>query len=677
MSIKKKIPMLIGIIVAVLMTVTTLFIQNRSANLINGMSKNELNGISARSGETISAMIEKEQLAIRIFSEKNVVKNLAKVATEKPGSPEFISQQQSLNNEMNAYVKETKNLEHIFLVDTKGNIIADSNKDYIGKSLTDRSYNKPTLDGKASISEMLISKITNNPIVVFTNPVIVNEKVLGYAGTAVYGESISKYLSNVKIGSYSSSYAYLIDYNGMIIYHPTKEKIGKATEVPEVKSIADKLTKGENINSDFINYTFNNVKKEGYYQIIPESKWILVTTVNESDITSSTRNMTLTIIIIACVFSIIAIFIGYLFSKRITNPIAEITKLIDRTAHLDLQNDSSYEKLFKYNDEVGAIFKSITGMRDTLRKMVQSLSDASETINSNAVIVEQLTNELKSYAEETASESQNLSAGMEQNAAAVEEVSASSNEIGNAVSSMADKATDGSANAGDISQRAQNLKSDAVGSSEMANSVYISVKNDLETAIVNSKSIEKINSLATSILAITDQTNLLALNAAIEAARAGEAGKGFAVVANEVAKLAEESAETAGNIKNIVTQVISSVEDLSNNSSKLLKFIDETVLKDYSKLIQTGEQYDKDADSVNNFMLDFSALAEELSASINGIINAITEVAETVNDGARGVTEISSKASTINSKLDDVKASAEANKENAEQLKEIVAKFKF
>ena len=582
-----------------------------------------------------------------------------KTTQDAPNSNDFIKQQQDMNLTLQDYVSETKNLEHIFLVDTKGNIVADSNKDYIGKNLNDRSYNKPSLEGKAAISEVLLSKVTNSPIVVFTNPIKVNGQTLGYVGTAVQASSISKYLGNIKISNYSSSYAYLMDNKGDMIYHPTKEKIAKPSEVPEVKAIADKLAKGENVKGSLLNYTFNKVEKIGAYQIVPEANWVVVTTANKSDATKDMKTMTYSIIVISVILSLIAIAVGYVFSLRITKPIEEITEIVNKTANLDLKYDKGFEKLYKYNDEVGSMFRSIADMRKTLREMVESLKSASDTINSNAVLVENLTAELKNYAEETASESQNLSAGMEQNAATVEEVSASSDEMGNAVNSMAEKATDGSANANDIAQRAEELKSSAIESSTKANSIYLSVKTDLEKAIENSKSIEKVNSLASSILAITDQTNLLALNAAIEAARAGEAGKGFAVVANEVRKLAEESASTVGNIQSVVNQVVGSVEDLSVNSSKLLKFIDETVLKDYSKLMETGEQYNNDADSVNNFMLDFSALAEELNSSISGIINAIGEVANTVSDGARGISEISNKASSINEKLDTVKSSAE------------------
>lgn len=493
----------------------------------------------------------------------------------------------------------------------------------------------------------------------------------------MYGSSFSKYLTNAKASEFSSGYAFLMDYKGNMIYHPTKEKIGKPTETSEIKAITDRLNKGETVKGSILNYNFKNVDKISGYQIIPETNWVIVTTSDKSEVLKDIKSMTNIIIIISILLSIIAIGIGYGFSLRITKPIGEIVNLIDKTANLDLENVENFDRLYNYNDEVGMMARSMGNMRKVLREMVGDITSASAAISSNAELVDKLTIELKSYAEKTAEESENLSAGMEENAATVEEVSASSDEMGNAVNSMAEKASGGSANANDIAGRAEKLKNVAFESDKKANEIYMSVKNDLEKAIENSKSIEKINLLSADILDITEQTNLLALNASIEAARAGESGKGFAVVADEVGKLAEESAATASNIQNVVGQVVEAVQNLSDNSSKLLKFINETVLKDYSNLVKTGEEYNNDAETVNNFMSDFSAVAEELSSSIAGITTAIGEVANTVSDGARGVTEIASKAASIDEKLGNIKSTSDNNKQSADKLQQIISKFKI
>lgn len=138
----------------------------------------------------------------------------------------------------------------------------------------------------------------------------------------------------------------------------------------------------------------------------------------------------------------------------------------------------------------------------------------------------------------------------------------------------------------------------------------------MEEALKRAENISRINDLADAILDISEQTNLLSLNAAIESARVGEAGNGFAIVANEIKKLAENSVHTVDEIQSITKDVISSVSELSDSSGQIIQVMDDTVIKDYGKLINTGEQYSKDAEFVNELMTNFSATSQELSAYI-------------------------------------------------------------
>ncbi len=242
---------------------------------------------------------------------------------------------------------------------------------------------------------------------------------------------------------------------------------------------------------------------------------------------------------------------------------------------------------------------------------------------------------------------------------------------------MSGKAELGSESSSDISKRAENLMKSSERSIIEAENIYDNVKVELEKAIEGTKSVNKISELTEGILSITSQTNLLALNAAIEAARAGEAGKGFAVVADEVRKLAEESATTAGNIQNVVGAVESSVKKLIDSSVSMLNFVENTVTKEYKNMTDVANKYNNDAENVNEFMMDFSAIAEELNASIEGIVKAINETALTVSNSASGVQSISEKAVSIAEKLQHVNESAIENIKSVEKLEKIIKEFKF
>ena len=142
-------------------------------------------------------------------------------------------------------------------------------------------------------------------------------------------------------------------------------------------------------------------------------------------------------------------------------------------------------------------------------------------------------------------------------------------------------------------------------------------------AIKETKAVEEIDLLTSTILSITSQTNLLALNAAIEAARAGEAGRGFSVVAEEIRKLAEDSTQAVNQIQKVTQDVKSSVKNLSSNSEKILDFIEKTVIVDYNTMVDTGSQYNTDALFMDNLVTEFEQMSKILHESITSIAMAM------------------------------------------------------
>lgn len=669
MKIKNKLPMIMLMLIIISTAITGVVIYTKVSSILSTNVKSELQSLTMQSVETINSVIEKEQSEIDLIANNDTILNAIK-------NPQDSKSVEEANKWLSEYVKKAGDSEHTFVMDMNGIGIADSDMTSIGKSYADRDYFKKASSGKAVISETLTSKATGAQVVAFASPIFNDGKVIGIAVSGIKGESFSTHLKSTKSQNSPSSYIYVVDEKGNIVYHPTKDKIGKPVENEAIKEIVTRIGKGEKLTSAVIEYLYKDSIKLAAYDFIPTNNWTVVLSADRSEILTPVKNMMNTIIILSIIIILIAGIIGVVVSRSITNPITDIASLVNATASLNLVYNKKYDKYTKLKDEVGTMFKAVANMRVILRDVLNSLAQTSINVNRNAELVDTLTRELKIYVNETSQETENLSAGMEESAATIEEISASSGEIDNAVAAIAAKATEGSMLTNDISERAIQLKETSIASNDSAQDIYRDVKKQLEEAIENSKAVHQIHVLAQSILQITEQTNLLALNAAIEAARAGEAGRGFAVVAEEVRKLAEQSATTAADIQGVVAIVTNSVDSLNTEASKILNFVDKQVVSDYTGFINSSEKYAVDAETVNSVMLEFSATSEELNASIDGISKAISEIATTVNEGASGVTNIASKAATIVEKVKDIEKSAEENRESASTLKEIVSKFK-
>lgn len=499
-----------------------------------------------------------------------------------------------------------------------------------------------------------------------------NKKLLGVTTADIDLTSIQKMIKEIKVGKTGS--AFLVDKNGLLIAGPFLDKIMK-TKIQEDsnKSFADlgkKLISGKKSIGDFTN---NNGKNIVYYAPIPETGWILALTLPEKELYNPLILLLYKYIPIILIAILIIIFAILLFSNYITSIVKKILNFSEALGNGDITKNIEVNT----QDEFGSLSKALNKAKENIRGLIVEITNSSAEISSSSEELSATMEEISSKMELVNDATIQVSRATEDLSVSTGEINAYSHEIGSIVKDLTDKADETNTSSHKIQKRSLEVKNRGQKSMDDAISIYEKQHIKIAKAIEGGKIVEEVKSMADSIAGIAEQTNLLALNAAIEAARSGEHGKGFAVVADEVRKLAEQSSNAATNIQAMVEEVHEAFDKLSVNAKEVLNFVDNNVKRDYELLVQTGKQYEKDADFVSNVAQGIDTAVKSVSQAIEQIGGAIENVSETAEQSVASTEEILGSINETTLAVGEVAKSAQSQAELAQKLNSLVQQFKI
>ncbi len=397
-----------------------------------------------------------------------------------------------------------------------------------------------------------------------------------------------------------------------------------------------------------------------------------------TDTIGSMRSYTGTVLLFLAIFLVMMVIASVFSITHIALPASSAgTQLEDIISKIhNNEGDLTKRIQIQSKNEVGQLVDGINNFIEQLQGIMNIIKTQSEHMD-------ELTSKIGANVQDSNESAGNISATMEQMSASMEEIAATIGQIAEGsdtvlreVQNMNSSVDNGVELVQKIKNRAGRMHQNTIAGKDRTSSKIIEIREMLNEALEESRSVEKIKQLTGEILDITSQTNLLSLNASIEAARAGEAGKGFAVVADEIRALADSSANTANNIQNISNLVIGAVEKLAGNAETMLQFVDEKVLQDYDEFVVVVEKYERDADSMNSLIENFSQNTGEIHETISAMTSGLNDISVAVDESAKGVTNVAESAVSLVASMSQIQQQSISNQEISEQLSNEVGRFK-